>query len=73
VRPGDDGLLVPADNAAALADAIEQRMRDRDLRLLYASNARQIVVDEFSSEHIAKAIVSLYARLLTLAPNESRQ
>jgi glycosyltransferase involved in cell wall biosynthesis len=70
-RPGVDGLLVPADNATALAHAIEHLMRDHDLRLLYARNARQIVVDEFSSEHIAKAIVALYARLLT--PNESRQ
>lgn len=72
-RPGVDGLLVPADDATALADAIEHLMRDRDLRLLYARNARQIVVDEFSSAHIAKAIVALYARLLAPAPNESRQ
>jgi len=63
-RPGVNGLLVPADDAPALADAIEHLMRDRDLRLLYARNARQIVVDEFSSDHIAKAIVVLYARLL---------
>lgn len=72
-RTGVDGLLVPADNATALADAIDHLMRDRDLRLLYARNARQIVVDEFSDERIAKAIVALYARLLKLAPNESRK
>ena len=81
-RAGTDAILVthqpniaaafPAD-ATGLADAIEHLMRDRDLRLLYARNARQIVVDEFSSAHIAKAIVALYARLLAPAPNESRQ
>lgn len=63
-RTGVDGLLVPPDDAPALADAITQLMRDANLRSLYAANARRIVVEEFSSEHIAVAIVGLYARLL---------
>jgi len=64
VRPGVTGLLVPADDPAALADAIAQLMRDADLRTLYAHNARRIAIDEFSSEHVAKAVVALYARLM---------
>jgi len=63
VRPGVTGLLVPADDAAALADAIAQMMRDSALRADYARNARQIAVDEFSSAHVARAIVALYARM----------
>jgi glycosyltransferase involved in cell wall biosynthesis len=63
VRPGVDGLLVPADDAQALADAIAQLMREPNLRARYARNARQIAVDEFSSKHVAAAIVALYGRL----------
>jgi glycosyltransferase involved in cell wall biosynthesis len=63
VRAGLDGLLVPADDPEALADAIAQLMRDSALRARYAANARQIAIDEFSSKHVASAIVALYARL----------
>jgi glycosyltransferase involved in cell wall biosynthesis len=63
VRADVDGLLVPADDPQALADAIARLMRDPALRARYAANARQIAIDEFSSKHVASAIVALYARL----------
>jgi glycosyltransferase involved in cell wall biosynthesis len=63
VRPGENGLLVPADNAEAIADAIAHLMRDAQLRATYASNARRLAVTEFSSAQIARAIAVLYARL----------
>jgi glycosyltransferase involved in cell wall biosynthesis len=62
-RPGVDALLVPADDATALADAIARLIQDVALRGRYARAARQIAVDEFSNEHIAKAIVALYSKL----------
>jgi glycosyltransferase involved in cell wall biosynthesis len=63
VRPGTNGLLVPADDPAALADAIAQLMRGPERRALYGRNARKIAVDEFSEAHVAAAIVALYAQL----------
>jgi glycosyltransferase involved in cell wall biosynthesis len=63
VRPGENGLLVPADNAEALADAIARLMRDPQSRATYAANARRLAVAEYSSVQIARAIVTLYARL----------
>jgi glycosyltransferase involved in cell wall biosynthesis len=63
VRADVDGLLVPADDPKALADAIARLMRDPALRARYAANARQIAIDEFSSKRVASAIVALYARL----------
>jgi glycosyltransferase involved in cell wall biosynthesis len=64
VRPGVDGLLVPADNADALADAIARLFNDTNLRAHYARNARAIAVNEFSSNHVATAIITLYTRLI---------
>ena len=66
-RTGVNSLLVPADNPETLADSIAQLMRDPALRARYAANARQIAVDEFSSKHVAAAIVALYAHLAAAA------
>jgi glycosyltransferase involved in cell wall biosynthesis len=67
VRPGVDGLLVSIDDPAALAAAIADLMQDPELRERYARNARQIAVNEFSSDHIARAIVALYDRLAAIS------
>jgi len=67
-RPEVTGLLVPPDNPAALADAIERLMKDRALRLRLGAAARQIVVAEFSSASVGAQIVKLYARLSANSP-----
>jgi len=63
-----NALLVPPDDPAALANAIETLLRDRDLRLRFGRASRQLVVNEFSSARIGREIVALYARLLAAAP-----
>ena len=63
-RQGVNALLVPPDNAPALAIAIETLMKDRDLRLRFGGASRKLVVDEFSSAQIGREIVALYSRLL---------
>jgi glycosyltransferase involved in cell wall biosynthesis len=64
-RPDVTGLLVPPDNPAALADAIERLMKDRALCFRLGAAARETVVAEFSSESVGAQIVRLYARMLT--------
>jgi glycosyltransferase involved in cell wall biosynthesis len=64
-RQGVNALLVPADDAAALAQAIETMMKDRDMRRRFGEASRQLAVNEFSSARIAKEIVALYANLLS--------
>ena len=59
------GAREAANDTEALAEAIAQLMREPDMRGRYARNARQIAVDEFSSKHVAEAIVTLYRRLVT--------
>ena len=63
-RPGVNALLVPADDPAALANAIEALMNDRERRLRFGAEARRIVVNEYSDARVASDIAALYARLL---------
>ncbi len=63
-RPGLNALLVPPDDAAALAEAIEKLAADADLRRRFGAAGRRLVEREFSSERIGREIVALYDRLL---------
>jgi glycosyltransferase involved in cell wall biosynthesis len=63
-RQNVNALLVPMDDAEALARAIETLMKDRDLRSRFGEAGRHIVATEFSSALIGREIVALYARLL---------
>jgi glycosyltransferase involved in cell wall biosynthesis len=61
---GATGLLVPVDDANALADAIERLLRETQLRARFAAAARRLVVERFSSDVIGRQTVALYRRLL---------
>lgn len=63
-RHGINALLVPADDAEALAQAIETLRKDPDLRARFGSASREIAVTEYSSARIGREITALYSRLL---------
>ena len=63
-RNGVNALLIPTDDAEALAQAIETLLKDRDLRVRFGHASRQIVVSEYSSTRIGSEIVALYGRLM---------
>jgi glycosyltransferase involved in cell wall biosynthesis len=63
-REGINALLVPPDDPAALAQAIERLAGDADLRRRLGAAGRRLVEDEFSSERIGRDIVALYDRLI---------
>ncbi len=63
-RQGVNAILVPVDDAAALADAIDRLAGDPDLRRRYGAESRRLVESEFSSARIGGDIVALYRRLL---------
>jgi glycosyltransferase involved in cell wall biosynthesis len=63
-RAGLNAILVPPDDAAALANAIAQLAADPQLRQDFGAAGRRLVETEFSSAQIGAQTVSLYNRLL---------
>lgn len=66
-RPDVNALLVPADDAAALAEAIDRLASDAALRQRFGAAGRAMVEAEFSEHRVGEAIVALYAKLLDRA------
>lgn len=62
--PGQTGLLVPADDAPALADAIETMANSAELRARYGAAARQLVEERFAAVAIGRQTVELYRNLM---------
>lgn len=63
-RPGLNALLVPPDDAPALAEAILTLANDPGMRHRFGAAGRRLVEEEFSSERIGQATVALYDTLL---------
>lgn len=58
------GILVPAESAEAIRDAVVQLMNDRSLRDLLRRNGRALIEREFTDRTAAEAYGSLYDKLL---------
>lgn len=65
VRDGDNGLLVEARNATALADALARLLADPELRLRMGQRGRERVLNEFAQEKIIDQVLALYRGLLS--------
>jgi glycosyltransferase involved in cell wall biosynthesis len=64
VRDGVTGLLVERGNAVALATALDQLAQDQDKRAQLGSNARELVLREFSFQKNAESYVELYQTMM---------
>ncbi len=64
VRPGINGALVPARDAAALAGAIEHLAGDPARRIRYGSASRRIAETELGIASVASATLAVYDALL---------
>jgi glycosyltransferase involved in cell wall biosynthesis len=70
-RNNVNALLVPPDDADALANAIEALAKDPSMRARFASASREIAADEYSNSRVAADITRLYSRLLQQAPSST--
>jgi len=62
--PDRTGLLVPVDDARALAAALSRLAGDADLRARFGAEARRLAVERFSAAAIGAQTVALYRSLL---------
>jgi len=65
VRDGDNGLLVEARDAAALANALARVLADPALRLKMGQRGRERVLNEFSQEKIVAQVLAIYREILS--------
>ncbi len=71
VRPGVNGWLVPPRDAAALAGALGEALRNPDLCAQYGKAGRAIVEREFSIAEIVHQTLSVYGELVAPAREAS--
>jgi glycosyltransferase involved in cell wall biosynthesis len=64
VKNGENGLLVPARDAAALAEALITLIEDRNLRLRMGARGRQMVLEAFTVRHVTSQVLDVYTKLL---------
>jgi glycosyltransferase involved in cell wall biosynthesis len=62
--PDRTGILVPVDDADALAKAMRRLAEDESLRERYGATARHLAETKFSSRAIGQETVALYNRLI---------
>lgn len=72
VRDGVTGTLVPARDAAALADAIRRYLLDPGLRHRHGSAGRERILRDFRQEEIWEQMYAEYTRLLSLRCSRTR-
>ena len=67
IKDGEDGLLVPARNATALATAINRLHRDPALRRRLGAAARRKALSEFDERIVIGETLAVYQELLGLS------
>ncbi len=70
VLPSENGFLVPAKDARALAACIERLLRDADLRARMGAAGRRLMERHFDDQDVARRTVQVYEAMGALAPAE---
>jgi len=60
IEEGVSGLLVPPEDAEALASALERLIRDPELQQSFGKAGRQIVADRFNPEKNARRLLEAF-------------
>ena len=63
IQPGENGFVVSADDAPALASAFEELLSNSDTRKRMGRRSRAIVESHYSADRVAREIMIVYERL----------
>lgn len=66
VQHGENGLLVPVRDVAALTEALRRLLEDAELRRRMGAKGREIAVAEFSVERVVSETLDVYRELLSV-------
>lgn len=69
---GENALLVPVDDANALAEAIGTLARDADLRQRFARASRKLVESDMAADRVGAKTVELYRSLLAAVTRKAK-
>jgi glycosyltransferase involved in cell wall biosynthesis len=64
IEPGVTGLIVPFDNAVALANALALLLHNTERRIKMAEAARQTACDKFTLSAMVQSTISVYQELI---------
>ena len=73
VGDGTTGLLVPAGNPGALADAVRRLIDDPDLRRSFGAAARERCCSRYAIDTVARQYLDVYEALLSTQPVRGRR
>jgi glycosyltransferase involved in cell wall biosynthesis len=73
VKDGENGLLVPARDVPALADALARLIHDPALRARLGGTGRQMVIDLFDDDVVISQHLTLYRSILDKSPEPARK
>ena len=68
VRPGVNGWLVPPRDATALAEALQEGIRQPELCACYGAAGRRIVEQEFSLDAVIRETLAIYEEVVSAYP-----
>ena len=60
VREGENGWLVPARDASALATCLQEALARPDLRAIYGARGRKKIEEEFSLNRVTAETLAVY-------------
>ena len=63
LKNGENGLLVPAANAAALGTAMVRLLKDNGLKATYAANFNSFIRNHYSKQAILQKLKTIYTSL----------
>lgn len=64
IKDGENGIIVPSQDADALFDAMLHMLEDKDARGRMASNARKMISDRFEQSFVRKCLYDYYDEIL---------